>query len=434
MKRVLLIPALLVAMNLFAQAPVKGKVRIYLHSVHCEKETVDDLFDGDGKGDEFFITVFYSVASSNGTTKYINKVSTGVYGDNKNRPDRVKRGTAGPDGGMKPGDVAAIHPQSEAYMPIGDERFKGLKVIDVDLEAGDILTVLPVIWEWDGPQGNTQNAFESYIWNSFNNINVRMATYTQQFDIKTARRRWSDDARNSINMAGLTQILQGVNGKPGTRPIGMAENGSYDPEIYVFNSVILENWKTLTEPYSNFYAYNVYYRYDEPRLGNNRDHGKYMLMFYPEFFKPAPPPPPANANNNPVSGGPSMIKNPGDKPLSIKNPGAQTSAMTAKQIFPGNWSGTQTSASGLYPQNYAFELTATNEFIMKVQSTGAIACRGTYTTSGLSISGSYKQFSSSETFSFTGAYDASTGQMTCTLGTGSSTTNQGKWVVTKNPN
>lgn len=431
MKKIVLIPALLIVIQVFAQAPVKGKARIYLHSVHCEKETVDDLFDGDGKGDEIFITVFYSVASSNGTTKYINKVTTGVYGDNKNRPDRVKAGTAGATGGMKPGDVAYIHPQTEAYMPIGDERFKGLKVIDVDLEAGDILTVMPVLWEWDGNPGNTQNAFESYLWNSFNQVNVHMAGLTQRFNMNTAYRQYGDDGSKCINMAGLTQILKAVSGVPGNRPIGMAENGSYDPQLWVFNSVILENWKALKEPYSNFYAYNAFYRFDEPRLGNNRDHGKYLLMFYPEFFKPAPPPPPSSPTNTAPVKGPSMIKNPGDKPMTIKNP---TGNITTQQIFPGNWSGTQTTETGLYPQNMGFQLTSANEFLVKTQSTGEIACRGTYTTSGMSISGSYKQFSSGETFNFTGSYDAATGKMTCTLGTGSSLTNQGKWIVTRSPN
>lgn len=428
MKIVLLIPALLITVYLFAQAPAKGKARIYLHSVHCEKETVDDLFDADGKGDEFFITVFYAVASSNGTTKYINKVSTGIYGDNRNRPDRVKRGTAGPNGGMKPGDVASIHPQSESYMPIGDERFKGLKAIDVDLEAGDILTVLPVLWEWDGNPGNTQNAFESYLLNSFNNINVYMARYTQQFDMNTANRQYSDELSKSISLAGLTQILKAVSGVPGNRPVGMKEDGSYDPPVYVFNSAILENWQAMIQPYYNsFYSYNAYYRFDEPRLGNNRDHGKYMLMFYPEFSKSAPPPPPANNNNN-VANGPSIVKNPGGKPATIKNPSV---AITTQLIFPGTWSGTQTSATGLYPQNIGFELTANNEFLIKTQSTGAIACRGTYTISGTSISGSYKQLSNSETFSFTGSYDAATGKMTCTLGNNGSLTNQGKWVVAR---
>ena len=78
MKKIILITIMLNAAALYAQQSDKGKIRLYLHSVTCEKETLDDMFEGDGKGDEIFVTVFYSVASSNGTTKYINKFTTGI--------------------------------------------------------------------------------------------------------------------------------------------------------------------------------------------------------------------------------------------------------------------------------------------------------------------------------------------------------------------
>jgi hypothetical protein len=68
---------------------------------------------------------------------------------------------------------------------------------------------------------------------------------------------------------------------------------------------------------------------------------------------------------------------------------------------------------------------------MTVASTGAVAVRGTYTTSGTSISGSYKQLSSGETYSFTGSFDSNSQKMICTIGAGGSVTGQGKWEVTK---
>src|SRR4051794_26633684 len=175
MKKILLIITLFGAVALHAQPPAKGRVKIYLYSVRCDKETADDLFDGDGKGDEIYITVFYSVATSNGTTRYSSKVSTGIYGDNRNWPARVKAGSAGVTGGIKAKDEVYINPLTEERMPVGDERFKGLPVIDVELEAGDVLTIIPVLWEWDGNATNTQNSFESFLSNSFNSVNVHMA-------------------------------------------------------------------------------------------------------------------------------------------------------------------------------------------------------------------------------------------------------------------
>lgn len=423
MKKIILIAIMLNAAGLFAQQSDKGKIRLYLHSVVCEKETADDIFEGDGKGDEIFVTLFYSVASSNGTTKYINKFTTGIYGDNRIWPARVKAGSAGSTGGIKPNDVIYLHPQTESYMPIGDERFKGLKAIETDLEAGDILTIIPVLWEWDNAGGSTQNSFESFLLNSFNSINIRMAGFTQRFDIKTVNWQFGDDGSNSINIAGLTQILQGVNGVPGNRPIGMALNGSYNPQVYVFNANICENWNKLMEGSSNAAWKNLPVYYNEPQLGNSRDHGKYGLMIYPEFLKAAPSTQisPKTINNNI-----SVIRN-GDKPLKINN---QAPNILISQTLTGNWTGTQTNDHGMYPQAISFELTGNGDFLIKDQS-GTLASKGTYTFSNNIISGSYKQLSSGETFSFSGTFDPSTQQLSGTLGSGTAINGQGKWTATK---
>lgn len=422
MKIIVFITIMLNTAALYAQQSDKGKIRLYLHSATCENETLDDLFEGDGKGDEIFVTVFFSVASSNGTTKYINKFTTGIYGDNRIWPARVKAGSAGSTGGIKPNDVIYLHPQTETYMPIGDERFKGLKAIEADLEAGDILTIIPVIWEWDNNSGTTQNSFESFLLNSFNNINVHMAGFTQKFDINTLNTRYGDDGSNCINISGLTQILQGVNGVPGNRPIGMALNGSYNPQVYVFNANICENWNKLLQGYSNAAWQNLPVYYNEPLSGNNRDHGKYRLMIYPEFSKTAP----SNQTSPKSVNNISVIRN-GDKPVKINN---QTLNIISTQAITGIWAGTQTNDYGLYPQAVSFELTGNGEFIIKDQS-GILASKGTYTFSNNIINGSYKQLSSGETFSFTGAFDPSTQKLNCSQGSGAATTGQGKWTVSK---
>jgi len=428
MKKIILLTACLNVITLFAQQNDKGKVNIYLHSLICDKETTDDLFDGDGKGDEIFITVFYSVASSNGTTKYINKFTTSIYGDNRNWPARIKRGSAGNTGGIKAKDVLYLHPQTEDRMLIGDERFKGLKVIEANLDAGDILTIIPVLYEWDNNNVNTQNAFESYLWNAFNNVNIRMAGFTQRFNINSASRQFSDAGSNSINMAGISQILQGVNGVSGNRPIGMAQNGSYNPQVFVFNAPILENWMTMMQPYTREAWYNLPVYYDEPLLGNNRDHGKYSLMINPEFIKSAPAPAsPVAAVNSNLS---SIRKT--DKTVQVNNQIKNPSlAIVGSQPIVGVWAGTQTNDYGMYPQAVSFELTANKEFIIANSKTGVVAAKGTYSFNNNILTGSYKQFSSSETYSFTGTFDSNLQKLTCTLGTGTATTGQGKLVMSK---
>ena len=129
----LFIVSILLTGLLYAQQPGNGKVKIYLRTISCIKESADDIFDFDGKGNEVFVTFFYSVASSNGTTRYVNKITSAVYGDVNGRPARYKAGTAGNNGGIKAGDIIYANPNTEAMMPIGDERFKGQFMFDAEL-------------------------------------------------------------------------------------------------------------------------------------------------------------------------------------------------------------------------------------------------------------------------------------------------------------
>ncbi len=105
-------------------------------------------------------------------------------------------------------------------------------------------------------------------------------------------------------------------------------------------------------------------------------------------------------------------------------PVAKTNVSTT--TLAGNWSGTQTNDYGQYPQAINFQLTTTGEFSM------GQAAKGTYTFSNNIINGNYKLTSSGETISFTGNYDPATQKLNCTLGLGTKTTGQGKWVAGKN--
>lgn len=410
-KFLFLISIIVVSQFSFGQQPVKGKVKIYLNSFRCEKETLDDIFEGDGKGDEVFITIFYSIASSNGTTRYINKVTTDIYGDSRIWPARIRAGSAGTTGGLKANDQVLGKPQTV-----------GLPLIEADLEAGDILSIIPVIWEWDSDSHNVQNSLESFLWGTMNNVNVYFGSLLQKFDMKTAYRQYGENGNKMMNLQSIKQILQGINGVPGNRPIGISATGDYDPQVFAFNSVVLENWDVLMAPYDRYANTKCLpIRYDELFKGNTRDHGQYVVNLYAEFIKAPVVNVQFNNNGNTIP----------VKTLNTNNPkNLAATNITSKLFFTGTWSGTQTNDYGQYPQAVAFQLTNSNEFLI-TDNIGTIAARGTYSISGNSISGSYKLFSSSETFSFTGSYDVSLQKLICTLGQGTSTTGQGKWTMTK---
>ncbi|HSN61672.1 MAG TPA: hypothetical protein VLR49_12105 [Ferruginibacter sp.] len=436
MKKYFLVAALLFHYSLNAQQPVKGKMKIYFHSIRCNKETLDDFFEGDGKGDEVFVTLFYSIASSNGTTKYSNKITTSIYGDKRIWPARVKAGTAGTTGGIKASDVVYAHPQTEANMPIGDERFKGLPMIDANLEAGDILTILPVLWEWDSDTKNVQNSLESFLWNSINNINVTMAGHTQKFDMRSYR-IFGSQLSSCINLQGITQILQGVNGIAGNRPIGMKQNGSFDPEIFVFNSVIMENWQTIMQPYYQNTANNLSIRYDEIFLGNTRDHGQYNLLFYPEFIKTATSVNPGNGNTNtaikPVINT-GTIKNFGNK-INMPVKGTITPppySMTNEMMY-GQWKGTLSVNDGSKPGPFLFKIN--NGVFWLQDSNGNSIASGGFKIENNNFSSVYSYPSGDSYTIISALYNSSTGELTGTwFGNGINAAKKGSWKVVKQSN
>ncbi|MHB1147534.1 MAG: hypothetical protein ACYC01_08070 [Lutibacter sp.] len=415
MKELLFIlQVLFFSLTVYAQQTGNGKVKIYLKTISCIKESADDIFDFDGKGNEVFVTFFYSVASSNGTTRYVNKITSAVYGDVNGRPARYKDGTAGNNGGIKAGDVVYANPNTEAMMPIGDERFKGQFMFEADLSPTDIITVVPVLWEWDNDTKNTQNSFESFLFNSFNSINVHTAPIAQKFNPVSWPFFYSDGT-NCIDLAGMSRILQGVNGIPGNRPIGMALNGRYNPSMFVLNQNILKNWKSVT----GLYEENIRFYLNESHLGNTRDHGNYDLMIHVDYMAPpAPAAPPKWSVTAPT------------KTIIMAPPVKANNFPRILTFVSGTWSGTQTNDQGLYPEGFSFQLTNTGEFIRADQS-GVVCCKGSYSIVGSNFSGSFKQFSDGSTYSFIGTYDRNTQIISCSMGSDTATTGQGKWTVTK---
>lgn len=412
----ILFSAALVMVSFFSAAQsgsnAPGWITIDLNDFMCNKATEDDPLNFDGFGDEVYFVIFYSVANQYGVTKYSNKLVSKIYGDTYRFPDRIAAGHANPDnkGGMSSGSQ---------FFP--GEGFPNLKKIRV--EAGDYITMVPTIWEWDnGSNGQLQAAFESRMINSFQAVNLKMVDmlrycygYGKCYQITNPA---------VMNFPAFKDILSPAINRTASRPIGINAAGEFSPVIVGLNSAIIKSQHSNSPVINgrsnmNYISFNI----NEEALGNTSAHGIYTLRYHFSFeedmTKPAPPPPAPAPATPPVTIGTRPIK--------------QNAGILTTQLFTvsGKWAGTQTSASGQYPQAVAFTLTNAGEITMASEQTGAIAAQGTYTFVNNSINGSYKLLSSGETISFTGSYNASTKKMTCSLGMGDKTTGQGTWVVSK---
>lgn len=124
-------------------------------------------------------------------------------------------------------------------------------------------------------------------------------------------------------------------------------------------------------------------------------------------------------------------------PFFVNGQITKRTATTAKSLpvsastLAGLWSGSQTDMTGLYPQAINFTLTGNGQFLMGNNQNGVYPVSGTFVISGNSISGTYKQASSGEIFSFTAIYDAATQKLSGTTGAGTAITGNSKWTVAK---
>lgn len=109
---------------------------------NCITETADNVLETDGKGDEVFFVISAAIRSGEQTkTHFVPRF--GVFGEVTESFPRIKAGTRGPNGGVKTGDV---------YLNPGVGQPGGrdpMTVIQVKLEEGQTLCLVPSIWDQD---------------------------------------------------------------------------------------------------------------------------------------------------------------------------------------------------------------------------------------------------------------------------------------------
>jgi hypothetical protein len=434
MKKIIIILCILViSKDALSQPIVGGDIRVVLESITCVNKSWDSFVELDGPGSEVFINCGVFVRNPTSTRMRIFKQAfTGnSYGNTlPNAPARrVRAGTASQQGGIENGNSFSAEEQLFA----------------VHLDADGVFYFSPSLWEWDNGNETIRNRFNTQLLADLESVSLMPIPYNFNDD------NVAPDPNGNVymplsNAFGLSippnsypGILKPLINTQDNRPMGMYAYAGvpiqFDPRIIVIKASNANKIFNLTSPptsqqpssFKPIRRYSV--TFSENTYGVATSNGEYRAVFRIEFApaypdNPTTPPQPSQNQGKTLKTTP-VINRTLDRPVNM------TTKMTTKVIFTGNWSGNQTNDYGQYPQAISFQLTGSNEFLMTVPSTGAVAVRGTYITSGNSISGSYKQLSSGETFSFTGSFDSNTQKMICTIGSGTSVTGQGKWEVIK---
>ena len=292
---------LLITMILFSSVLIltaqPGRVKIYFNGFVCDRETWDDALQADGKGDEIFLTFQVSVTDINGNTKLTFDYKTPVYGDaNGAFSNRVSAGSCvdlfgGAKGGIKG----------------GDRYLTSDLIFEFDITSTDIVSIIPVIWEWDPGQ------------DVVNPILSRLKSATAELSRETAKFFGSPEGTFSpeVNTIGdiskiifpitaflhpnLYSFLQSIIGQQGTRPIGIPANGDFSPKVMVLSPLRMTSNSNMNIGYGQGI---IPVKYFETELGNERDHGNYLVLMRTEFTPSqtsiasgTPPPPPSTSTS-----------------------------------------------------------------------------------------------------------------------------------------
>jgi len=125
-----------------------GKYEISVESVLSGGMAVDDIFNGDGQGNEIFVTALVRTKDQAGNVVSETSHRTATYGDVSNWPTRVRAGSGKPSGGIFSGDLMV--PIWDQPQP-GATGFSRFVLWSGTLTAGSsAVEIAPAVWEWDG--------------------------------------------------------------------------------------------------------------------------------------------------------------------------------------------------------------------------------------------------------------------------------------------
>jgi hypothetical protein len=230
MKKIIIASFILfTAFNAIAQQA--GRVKISFAGFKCMRETADDFLHLDGKADEVFLRFYFTLADRNGNTKLKYSNQTDLYGDNYGPfGNRINAGSAVDLFGNLKGGIKA-----------GDNYYCSNIIGEYDLGAGDVLTVVPTIWEWD-PGNGFETAFDATIDGAYTVMNQKASALSNQRFGTILGISGTDmlglvliDAGSFLSLKSFFNIVGELTPKP--RPIGITKTGEYSPQ-----AVLLTDW------------------------------------------------------------------------------------------------------------------------------------------------------------------------------------------------
>jgi hypothetical protein len=280
-----------------AQANPTATFRVVLNGFKVKNESDDDIFEGDGRGDEIFITahrwminrdgsarpVPLDDPSSNPYQQTLPYLITKVMGDPINHPERVPAGTRGPgqrldldNGGLQTGDTyPTLTPWRRDREPLADRP--PIILWQGNLTRGqNMVEIVPIIWEWDSPaySASQRAILDGGLTTWFEEHRQKLADHIPASDINPRPASWRDSRSDLGTPLGYDEIT--LHDKAGTRPIGYGE--FFGEQAFRPQSIVL----TYDSALNAVNPRNQSERILEIEYKDSHDHGDYILYIQVE--------------------------------------------------------------------------------------------------------------------------------------------------------
>jgi hypothetical protein len=234
----------------------RGQYRVVLLGFRVGRKTTDDdIFDGDGRGDEVFFGAYRLRLPPNGAVARpsLDFAQSAVMGDTNTFPTRIRAGQAGPTGGIRSGDIVPSAAALTAQLGIAaaNDRLPMLLWQGELANVDDTVVVALTGFEWDNASLTPWNNWVGW-WSSPNGSSmiarearqaitatpdaVRFIPLTSTYEVEPTKPLIED--RLALPPAPGTGVPKevryigfGIGGRPlVTRPLGAIKRG--DPEWY----------------------------------------------------------------------------------------------------------------------------------------------------------------------------------------------------------
>jgi hypothetical protein len=226
--------------------PVPGPTRCYqvaLNGFTVNHPTSDDVLNRDGAGDEVFLNSPAAfLFSSRGALLYN---ASGAFGPgfgerrpNESEGSRHQAGRVTPNGGLQAGD--SFPPEAPWRR---ESQCIGLGIphcfYSGPLRTGELLVVVPSIWEWDGADNNLSEEYDLMMREFRIRLSSRLSQEGYQGFVNSVLSGGSIPVVKTFTELGITPTLSIGLGpfNPGPRPIGMrlprgqGDRAFFDPQV-----------------------------------------------------------------------------------------------------------------------------------------------------------------------------------------------------------